>query len=84
MNKKQYLELLIKSFGLKSIDVSHYRTDGCDGQFGIGIGWKGTGIDNNNNTVINFHEPDGFNMAVFEIIRQATKHNCKPTYISKP
>lgn len=70
MNKKETLELLIKSFGLKPFEVSSYKTDGCGGQFQIGNGWKGAGVDEAGNHIIKFHEPDGFNMAVFEILRQ--------------
>lgn len=70
MNKKQTLELLIKSFGLKPLEVSFYQTDSCGGQYESVKGWKGAGVDKTGKQIIKFHEPDGFNMAVYEILRQ--------------
>lgn len=83
MNKKEYLELLIKSFGLIPKDIQHYRTDGGDGQYKIGVGWKGYGIDNDDESVvIDFAEPDGFNMAVYEILRQARGEDLIPEFVN--
>lgn len=80
MNKTQYLELLIKSFGLIP-DVHSYRTSGNDGEYEVGVGWKGTGVDENGYCIINFAEPDGFNMAVYEILKQAIREGLRPIYI---
>lgn len=73
MSKKEFLELLIKSFGLTPSGVQHYRTDGCGGQYETSIGWKGQGVNKKGVAIINFYEPDGFNMAVCEILEQANK-----------
>jgi hypothetical protein len=81
MTKKQFLELLIKSYGLTPLEIEHFRTDGCDGQYKIGIGWKGAGINLVGEDLINFHEPDGFNMAVYEILKQANKEKLKPMFV---
>ncbi|HAH24961.1 MAG TPA: hypothetical protein DCL77_14605 [Prolixibacteraceae bacterium] len=82
MNKKQFLELLIKSYGLIPEDVEHYRTDGCDGQYQISVGWSGRGVTDNGSTIIEFCEPDGFNMAVKEILRQAKDRRLGIYYVS--
>jgi len=81
MKKKEFLELLIKSYGLIPKDVSYYRTSGCDGAYAIGIGWKGEGIDESGECWIDYCEPDGFNMAVYEILKQAKNEKLKPIYI---
>lgn len=78
MNKKQFLELLIKSFGLIPEDVRTYRTLGSE-EFESKIGWKGEGLDKNGDTFISFAEPDGFNMAVYEILRQTS--GMEPEYV---
>ena len=70
MSKKETIELLIKSFGLKPFDVGYYQTDSCDGQYQSVKGWKGAGVDKKGREIIRFHEPDGFNMAVYEILKQ--------------
>lgn len=82
MSKKQFLELLIKTFGLTPVDVKHYRTDGCDGQYEVATGWMGIGIDEKGVRMIEFCEPDGFNMAVNEILTQAQNHKCRIVYVS--
>jgi hypothetical protein len=84
MNKKQFIELLIRSYGLEPMNVEHYRTDGCDGQFQIATGWRGKAVDSNGDCVISFYEPDGFNMAVYEILRKASEQNLKPHYVPLP
>jgi hypothetical protein len=81
MNKKQMLELLIKSFGLTPLDISSYRTDSNGGEYQTRTGWKGSGADETGNHIIRFHEPDGFNMAVYEILRQGK--NLPVKYVSK-
>lgn len=75
MTKKQFLELLIKSYGLTPLEIEHFRT------YEIGIGWKGAGINLVGEDLINFHEPDGFNMAVYEILKQANKEKLKPMFV---
>jgi len=70
MTKKAILELLIKSFGLEPVNVRYYQTDSCGGQYESTKGWEGKGIDKSGNSLIKFMEPDGFNMAVYEILRQ--------------
>lgn len=81
MTKTKFLELLIKSYGLIPKDVKYYRTDGCDGQFEVGIGWEGHGEDADGNWVIKFAEPDGFNMAVKKILTQARHMDLPLFYI---
>ena len=81
MNKKEYLELLIKSFGLSPVDVLHYRTDGNGGEYAVGVGWSGRGVDEKGDTIIMFAEPDGFNMAVYEILRQGIEEKCRVNYV---
>lgn len=80
MSKKQFLELLIKTFGLIPKDIQHYRTDGCDGQYEVKTGWKGSGLDKDGGVVVSFFEPDGFEAAVFEIINQAQREGEKPVF----
>ena len=75
--KKRFLELIIRSAGLTPREVEHYRTDGCDGQFEIGVGWKGYGDDENGNSVINFATPEGFNDAVAEVLKQIKSKDLK-------
>lgn len=82
MNKKQFLELLIRSFNLVPQGVHHYRTEGCDGQFEVSTGWEGHGEDEDGNWLITFKEPDGFNMAVCEILRQGMGEQCQIVYVS--
>lgn len=81
MTKKEYLELLIESFGLIPVDIEHYRTNGNGGEYEVGIGWRGRGIDNNGDTIIMFAEPDGFKMAVYEILRQGIEEKCRVMYV---
>jgi len=81
MTKKEYLELLIKSFELIPKDIEHYRTSGGDNQFEVGVGWKGTGINKVGHIIIDFAEPDGFNMAVYEILKQAIDYGLLPVFV---
>ena len=81
MNKKDIIELLIKSFGLIPKDIKHYTTQGWDGQFEIGVGWKGEGVDKDNNTIISFVAPDGFNMAIYEILKQSKEEKLTIEYV---
>jgi len=81
MNKKEFLELLVKSFDLIPKDIQHYRTDGADGQFEVGVGWKGMGVNDDGDVIINFAEPDGFNMAVYKILKQAREERLSPKFV---
>lgn len=72
--KKRFLELLIKSCGLIPQDVKSYRTDGCGGQYEIGVGWMGEGLDKDGDAILSFCQPDGFNDAVAEILKFV--HEC--------
>lgn len=83
MTKKNFIELLIKSYGLTPKNVRYYHTDSNGGEYENGIGWEGVGIDDNGKQIIMFQEPDGFNMAVYEILKQAKKKNLIPTFILK-
>lgn len=67
--KKRFLELLIKSIGLVPNEVKSYRTDGCGGQYQIGVGWMGEALDEKGEMVFDFCQPDGFNDAVAEILK---------------
>lgn len=71
MSKKNFLELLIKSFGLTPIEVSHYRTDSSGGQFQSVIGWKVIAADTNGKCAISVHTPEGFEDAVNDVTAQA-------------
>lgn len=81
MSKKEYLELLIKSFDLIPQGVKHYRTDGMDGQFEVGVGWMGYGLDEDGDIVIQFATPEGFNDAVHEILKQAYSLDLVPFFV---
>lgn len=81
MSKKEFLELLISSYGLTPKNVHHYKTDGCDGAYQVNTGWKGVGLDSSGDCVIAFEEPDGFNMAVHEILQQAARERLNPIYV---
>lgn len=83
MNKTQFLELLIKSYGLTPKNVRYYKTGTNGGEYEAGIGWEGAGIDNDNKSVIMFQEPDGFNMAIYEILIQAKAKNLTPEFSSR-
>jgi len=81
MSKKQFLELLLKSYGLTPKGVHHYRTDGNGGEFEVGVGWEGHGEDKNGNWIIQFAVADGFNMAVYEILKQASDKKLHAEFI---
>lgn len=68
--KKRFLELLIIQAGFKPVGVFPYRTDTCDGQFEIGYGWKGEGVDEKGKVQISFEQPEGFNYAVAELMKE--------------
>lgn len=80
MTKKQILEKLISSFGLKPSEVQYYTTSEAGGQYEKGLGWKGSGLNKKGESVIRFYEPDGFDMAVYEILRQAISKKLTPVY----
>jgi len=81
MSKKEYLEMLIRSFGLEPVGVESYRTNSCGGTYKVGIGWKGEGINKEGETVIDLLEPDGFNMAVYEILKKAKTDDLDVKYL---
>lgn len=83
MNKKEYLELLIKSYGLKPQGVQHYRTNSMGGEYEIGFGWRGEGVNEKGVVMIRFAEPDGFNMAVYEILKQCNDDGLDLVYVDK-
>lgn len=71
MSKKQYLELLIKSFGFVPQEVKPYKTDSCGGQFRVVTGWEVTAHYDNGKPAFGFRTPEGFNDAVREIINKS-------------
>lgn len=81
--KKRFLELLIKSMGLVPKDVKSFKTDGCGGQFEIGVGWMGQGLSEDGDCIIDFQQSD-FNEAVCEILEFIKRHpewvNIKPIH----
>lgn len=81
MNKTQFLELLIKSYGLTPKNIRYYKTDTNGGEYESGTGWEGAGVNKKGNVVIQFHEPDGFNMAVVEILKQALQKDLTPVCV---
>ena len=81
MSKKQYLELLIKTFGFIPYKVKHYRTDGAGGQYQIGIGWEVIVHDENGDYVFGFETPEGFNDAVREIIQRSIKEGASTVIV---
>lgn len=76
MTQRQFLEKLIRFFSLTPDEVSHYKTSSNGGEYEVGTGWKGKGLDAKGTVVIKFEEPDGFDMAVYEIIKQASDKKC--------
>lgn len=81
MSKKQFLELLIRSYGLTPKGVKSYRTEGGGGQFQIGYGWEGEGIDESGCAIIRFATGEGFNDAVHEILEEAKQMDLEPVYV---
>lgn len=77
MNKKEYLELLIKTFGFVPKKVKPYRTSSGDGQYKIKTGWEVEVSDNNGDFVFEFDTPEGFNDAVREIIQRCINEGAK-------
>lgn len=82
MSKKQFLELILKLHGLTPKNVEHYKTDGCDGQYEIKIGWKGEGYNKKGNLSVLFIEPDGFESACHAILEQCKRNGLKIIYPS--
>lgn len=70
MTEKENLESLITSFGLDPFRVEKYDVKSNETSK-TGQGWRGKGIDENNEVVISFCEPDGINAAISEINVQA-------------
>jgi hypothetical protein len=73
MNKKQFLELLVKTFGLVPFKVNHYRTESAGGQYQVATGWEVIAHDEEGNHVFTVETPEGFNDAVREIIDKSTQ-----------
>ena len=77
MSKKQFLELLIRLHGLEPDDIRHYRTDGFGGQYPVGIGWEGGGINPSGEQGISFAAPDGFEWACYHILEEGRRLDIK-------
>ncbi|MDD4515435.1 hypothetical protein [Massilibacteroides sp.] len=78
MSKKQYLELLIKTFGFVPYKVQSYRTNGCDDQFQVGVGWEVIVHDQYGKFAFEIMTPEGFNDAVSEIIKRSIEEGASP------
>lgn len=70
MAEKEEIELLIQSYGLDPFGVEKYDVK-SNKTSESGQGWRGKGIDENNDVAISFCEPEGFNAAIAEIKIQA-------------
>lgn len=70
MTEKENLELLIKSYGLDPFGVEKYDPESSYTSESS-QGWRGKGVNEINDVVISFCEPDGFDSAVSEINVQA-------------
>lgn len=82
MSKKKFLELLLKLHGLTPKNVTHYRTDGCDGQYEIKVGWKGEGYNDKGDLSVRFMDPEGFESACFTILEKCKRNGLKIVYPS--
>lgn len=76
MTEKENLETLIASFGLDPFRVEKYDVKSNETSE-LGQGWRGKGIDENNDVALSFCEPDGFNSAVVAIHEQAIGNGYK-------
>ena len=74
MAKKDFIKLLLKSFGLKPSGIENYKQKGEKG-------WRGKGLDENNDVVISFDEKTGFKSVVSEIITQAQSAELSPSIL---
>lgn len=81
MSKKQYLELLIKTFGAVPSEIKTYRTSSCDGQFQSTTGYEVTVNHENGEPAFGFRTPEGFNDAVREIIIKSLNLGLKPIWV---
>lgn len=70
MSKKQYLELLIRTFGFVPSKVKSYRTSSGGGQYEVKTGWEIEVSDSNGDFVFEIATPEGFNDAVREVIQK--------------
>ena len=70
MTEKKEIELLIQSYGLDPFGVEKYDVTSNETSES-GQGWRGKGIDQNNDVAISFCEPEGINAAIAEIKEQA-------------
>ncbi|MBV5313163.1 MAG: hypothetical protein JZU47_07685 [Prolixibacteraceae bacterium] len=81
MAEKENLEFLIQSYGLEPFGVEKFDVN-TDRASESGQGWRGKGIDENNDVAISFYEPEGFNSAVSEINVQALGNGYKRTLLN--
>lgn len=81
MSKKQYLELLIKTFGFVPSEIKTYRTSSCDGQFQVATGWEVAANYENGKPAFGFKTPEGFNDAVRTVIIKSLNLSAKPVYV---
>jgi hypothetical protein len=77
MSKKKFLKLLIKSYGLTPFNIEEFDTELNETSKNV-EGWRGKGIDENNDVAIDFNEKAGFNSAVYEILVQADSAELVP------
>lgn len=77
MTEKENLESLITSYGLDPFRVEKYdlKTNETSES---GDGWRGKGIDENNEVSISFDVSDGYNSAVSEINQQVLSAGLMP------
>lgn len=81
MSKKQYLELLIQTFGLVPYLVRSYRTDGCGDQFQIAYGWEIIAHDQSGKFAFSIMTPEGFNDAIKMILEESIKIKASPVCV---
>lgn len=81
MNKKQYLELLIRTFGFTPKKVKSYRTSSGGGQYEVKTGWEIEVADNNGDFVFELSTPEGFNNAVREVIQRCVNEGAETVLV---
>ena len=60
--------------------MKHYRTESAGGQYVVGVGWKGEGLDKDGELVVSFIDPEGFEAAVVSILSQCNSEGLKPVH----
>lgn len=83
MNKTQILELLLLSYGLRPIEIQHYRTQSGAGQYEIGYGWRVEAVSEDGHLAIGFATAEGFYDAVNEILRFAEQYSLSPVLVDE-